>query len=42
MTLAHELGHHLVFSLDPVSTPAHGKRWVARFDESADAIEQLL
>jgi hypothetical protein len=42
MTLAHELGHHLVFSLDPVSTPAHGKRWVTRFDESAAAIEQLL
>jgi hypothetical protein len=40
MTLAHELGHHLVFSLDPPSTPAHGKRWVHRFDESASAIQE--
>lgn len=38
MTLAHELGHHLVFSLDPPSTPAHGKLWVQRFDEAAAAI----
>lgn len=42
MTLAHELGHHLVFSLDPPSTPAHGKRWVQRFDESARAIEIVM
>lgn len=42
MTLAHELGHHLVFSLDPPSTPAHGKRWVLRFDQSAAAIQTLL
>jgi hypothetical protein len=42
MTLAHELGHHLVFSIDPTSTPAHGKRWVQRFDESAGAIQRLL
>jgi hypothetical protein len=42
MTVAHELGHHLVFSLDPPSTPAHGKRWVHRFDQSAHAIQRLL
>jgi hypothetical protein len=42
MTLAHELGHHLVFSLDPPSTPPHGKRWVHRFDQSAHAIQRLL
>jgi hypothetical protein len=42
MTLAHELGHHLVFSLDPPSTPAHGKQWVQRFDESASAIQEQL
>lgn len=41
MTLAHELGHHLVFSLDPSSTPAHGKTWVGRFDASAREIHQL-
>jgi len=35
MTLAHELGHHLVFQLEPPSTPAHGRVWVRRFDESA-------
>jgi hypothetical protein len=42
MTLAHELAHHLVFALDPSATPAHGKRWVQRFDESARAIRLLL
>ena len=42
MTLAHELGHHMVFALDPTLTPAHGKRWVQRFDESAGAIQRLL
>lgn len=42
MTLAHELAHHLVFALDPAATPAHGKRWVQRFDESARAIQLLL
>jgi hypothetical protein len=42
MTLAHELGHHLVFSLDPASTPAHGKRWIQRFDESASSIREQL
>lgn len=42
MTLAHELAHHLVFALDPPATPAHGKRWVHRFDESARAIQSLL
>lgn len=38
MTLAHELGHHLVFHLEPPSTPAHGRVWVARFDEAASWI----
>ena len=42
MTLAHELAHHLVFALDPSATPAHGRRWVQRFDESAQAIRALL
>jgi hypothetical protein len=42
MTLAHELAHHLVFSLDRPTTPGHGKRWVQRFDESADAIGRFL
>lgn len=42
MTLAHELAHHLVFALDPPATPAHGKRWVQRFDESAREIRLLL
>ncbi len=42
MTLAHELGHHLAFSLDPPSTPPHGKQWVERFDQSAEAIDQLI
>lgn len=42
MTLAHELAHHLVFALDPPATPAHGKRWVQRFDESAQAIRLRL
>ncbi len=39
MTLAHELGHHLVFHLDPSSTPAHGRVWVGRFDEAASWIQ---
>lgn len=42
MTLAHELGHHLVFALDPPATPAHGERWVHRFDQTASAIRCLL
>jgi len=42
MTLAHELAHHLVFALEPPATPAHGKRWVRRFDESAQAIRLLI
>ncbi len=42
MTLAHELGHHAVFGLDSPRTPAHGKRWVQRFDESAAAIDRLM
>ncbi|MDA2978833.1 MAG: hypothetical protein O3B42_03595 [Actinomycetota bacterium] len=35
MTLAHELGHHAVFHLDPPNTPAHGRIWVLRFDQAA-------
>jgi hypothetical protein len=35
MTLAHELGHHAVFHLDPPNTPAHGRAWVLRFDQAA-------
>lgn len=42
MTIAHELGHHLVFALDPMATPAHGKRWVHRFDQAAEAIQRLI
>lgn len=42
MTVAHELGHHLVFHLDPVVTPPHGNRWVARFDEAAAVIEAAM
>lgn len=42
MTLAHELGHHLVFHLDPVSTPHHGFVWVDRFDDAAGVIADLI
>lgn len=42
MTVAHELGHHLVFCLDRPRTPGHGKRWVQRFDEAARAIRRIL
>ena len=42
MTVAHELGHHLVFGLDPLATPAHGKRWVHRFDQAAEKIRGLI
>lgn len=42
MTLAHELGHHLVFALDPSSTPAHGRVWVGRFDDAAHRIDCLV
>jgi hypothetical protein len=41
MTVAHELGHHLVFALDPTATPAHGKRWVRRFDQAAEIIQRF-
>ena len=41
-TLAHEMGHHLVHVLDPPKTPAHGKRWVARLDEAAEAVDAVL
>jgi hypothetical protein len=42
MTLAHELGHHLIFHLDPPSTPAHGRVWVGRFDEAASWIQWVV
>ncbi len=41
MTIAHELGHHLVHHHDPVGTPDHGNRWVERFDQSAAIIAGL-
>ena len=42
MTVAHEVGHHLVFALDPPSTPAHGRVWVGRFDDAALRIALIL
>ena len=41
-TLAHELGHHLVHLLEPAHTPAHGKVWVARFDDAMELIAERL
>ena len=41
-TLAHELGHHLVHLLEPARTPAHGKVWVARFDDAMELIAERL
>jgi len=41
-TLAHELGHHLVHSLEPARTPAHGKVWVGRFDDAMELIAESL
>lgn len=41
-TIAHEFGHHLVHFLERTTTPAHGKVWVARFDDAAAAIAMLL
>ena len=42
MTLAHELGHHLVHHHDPVGTADHGNRWVARFDQAGRIIDRRL
>lgn len=42
MTVAHELAHHVVFHRDPPATPAHGRLWVSRFDETAVAIARLI
>jgi hypothetical protein len=42
MTIAHELGHHLVFWMDPAKTAAHGNVWVGRFDDAAAAMEDLI
>jgi hypothetical protein len=39
--IAHELGHHLVFHLDPPTTPAHGYRWVDRYDEAGRVVAAL-
>ncbi len=41
-TIGHEFAHHLVHVLDPVSTPAHGKRWVERFDAAAASITSVI
>ncbi len=41
MTIAHELGHHLVFCLDHAATPAHGKQWITRFDDAAAAVASV-
>jgi len=38
MTIAHELGHHVVFALELPNTPAHGKVWIGRFDNAAAEI----
>lgn len=42
MTLAHELGHHIVNHLDHPRTPSHGKVWVGRFDEVAAVIDGMV
>ncbi|MCL1586953.1 MAG: hypothetical protein M3092_00930 [Actinomycetia bacterium] len=42
MTLAHELGHHLVNWLDPESTASHGYVWISRFDQAAEVIDGLV
>jgi len=42
MTIAHELGHHGVFCRDPAGTPAHGRVWVARFDEAARTLDAFV
>ena len=42
MTVAHEVGHHVVFHLDPPRTPAHGRVWVARFDEVAAVLMRRI
>ncbi|MCL1595533.1 MAG: hypothetical protein M3132_14385, partial [Actinomycetia bacterium] len=42
MTLAHELGHHLVNWLDPESTASHGYVWIHRFDQAAEVIDGLV
>lgn len=41
-TLSHEFGHHLVHVLEPPRTPAHGKVWVARFDDAIECIVNHL
>jgi hypothetical protein len=41
-TLSHEFGHHLVHMLEPTRTPAHGKVWVARFDDAIECIASHL
>ncbi|MCZ7533941.1 MAG: hypothetical protein M5U23_11165 [Acidimicrobiia bacterium] len=42
MTLAHELAHHAVFHLDPPNTPAHGRLWVLRFDQSGFLVAEAI
>jgi hypothetical protein len=41
-TIAHELAHHMVHMLDPDSTPAHGRRWVERFDAAAVSVASFI
>lgn len=42
MTVAHELGHHLVHYHEPVGTPDHGNRWVHRFDQAAGIVHDVV
>ena len=41
-TVAHEFAHPMIHHLDRPATPAHGKRWVARYDVSARTISSLI
>jgi hypothetical protein len=41
-TIAHEFAHHMIHYLDRPATPAHGKRWVVRYDVSARTISSLI
>lgn len=42
MTVAHELAHLVVFSIDPPDTAAHGHRWIERFDDAAVVLDGLV
>ena len=41
-TLAHELGHHLVYHREPFGTAPHGKAWVSWFDQALLAVLEAL